>query len=87
MWWPHAFNPSTGEAEAGGSLCESEASLIYRVNSGQPGLYRETLSVAPVLGHPHLLSASLDSGRVHGTHTYMQAKHSNINKILRENNK
>jgi hypothetical protein len=28
----HAFNPSTWEAEAGGSL-ESEASLVYRVSS------------------------------------------------------
>jgi hypothetical protein len=28
----HALNPSTGEAEAGGSL-EFEASLVYRVSS------------------------------------------------------
>jgi hypothetical protein len=28
----HAFNPSTQEAEAGGSL-EFEASLVYRVSS------------------------------------------------------
>lgn len=68
-------------------LCESAASLTYRVNSGQPGLYRGTLFVATVPGHPHPLLASLDSGRVHGTHTYMQAKHSNINKILSESNK
>ena len=32
----HAFNPSTWEAEAGGSL-EFEASLVHRVCSGQPG--------------------------------------------------
>jgi hypothetical protein len=29
----HTFNPSTQEAEAGGSL-EFEASLVYRVGSG-----------------------------------------------------
>jgi hypothetical protein len=38
----HAFDPSTWEAEAGGSL-EFEASLVYRV-SGQPRLLRETQS-------------------------------------------
>ena len=38
-----AFNPSTREAEAGG-VSEFEASLIYRVSSGQPELQRETLS-------------------------------------------
>jgi hypothetical protein len=30
--WAHAFNPSTWEAEAGGSL-EFEASLAYRASS------------------------------------------------------
>ena len=29
----HAFNPSTGEAEAGGAQGEFEASLDYRVSS------------------------------------------------------
>jgi hypothetical protein len=28
----------------GGQISEFEASLVYRVSSGQPGLYRETLS-------------------------------------------
>jgi hypothetical protein len=35
----HAFNPSTQEAEAGGSLM---ASLVYRAGIlGQPGLEKE----------------------------------------------
>jgi hypothetical protein len=29
----HTFNPSTGEGEAGGSLSEFEASLVYKVSS------------------------------------------------------
>jgi hypothetical protein len=39
----NAFNPSTQEAEAGGF--EFKASLVYRVSSRQPGLYRETMSL------------------------------------------
>jgi hypothetical protein len=39
----HAFNPSTGEAEAGGFLSSRLAWATERV-PGQPGLYRETLS-------------------------------------------
>lgn len=38
----HAFNLSTQEVETGGS--EFVASLVYRVNSGQPGIRREILS-------------------------------------------
>jgi hypothetical protein len=30
----HTFNPSTKETEAGGSLCEVKASLVYRSSSG-----------------------------------------------------
>jgi hypothetical protein len=41
----HAFNPSTWEAEERGS--EIETSLAYSVSSGQPRLYRETLSRKP----------------------------------------
>ena len=33
----HAFNPSTGEAEAGG-LCKLEASLVYKSSPEQQGL-------------------------------------------------
>jgi hypothetical protein len=39
----HAFNPSTREAEAGGSLSSRPAWSTEGV-PGQPGLYRETLS-------------------------------------------
>jgi hypothetical protein len=43
----HAFNPSTQEAEAGGSL-EFEGNLVYGVSfetaGTTPGLHRETLS-------------------------------------------
>jgi hypothetical protein len=39
----HAFNPSTQEAEAGGFLSSRRAWSTEWV-SGQPGLYRETLS-------------------------------------------
>jgi hypothetical protein len=39
----HIFNPNTWEAEAGGFLSSSTAWSIESV-SGQPGLYRETLS-------------------------------------------
>jgi hypothetical protein len=39
----HAFNPSTREAEAGGSLSSKPAWSTKWV-PGQPGLYRETLS-------------------------------------------
>lgn len=35
------FNPST---QRGRGLCEFEASLVYRVNSRKPEIYRETLS-------------------------------------------
>ena len=40
----HAFNPSTGEAEAGGFLSSRPAWSTKWVPAGQPGLYRETLS-------------------------------------------
>jgi hypothetical protein len=40
---PHAFNPSTWEAEAGGFLSSRPAWSTEQV-SGQPGLHRETLS-------------------------------------------
>jgi hypothetical protein len=34
----YTFNPSTWEAEVGGSLCEfEEASLVYRVSSRTTG--------------------------------------------------
>jgi hypothetical protein len=39
----HAFNPSTWEAEAGGSLSWWPAGATEQVLE-QPGLYRETLS-------------------------------------------
>jgi hypothetical protein len=39
----HAFNSSTQEAEAGGSLSSRPAWSTERV-TGQPGLHRETLS-------------------------------------------
>jgi hypothetical protein len=39
----HAFNPSTREAEAGGFL-SSRPTWSTKWVSGQPGLYRETLS-------------------------------------------
>jgi hypothetical protein len=39
----HAFNPSTWEAEAGGSLSSRPAWSTEWV-PGQPGLHRETLS-------------------------------------------
>jgi hypothetical protein len=39
----HAFNPSTGEAEAGGFLSSSPAWSTKWV-LGQPELYKETLS-------------------------------------------
>ena len=39
----HAFNPSTGEAEAGGFLSSRPAWFTEWV-PGQPGLHRETLS-------------------------------------------
>jgi hypothetical protein len=39
----HAFNPSTGEAEAGGFLSSRPACSTKWV-PGQPGLYRETPS-------------------------------------------
>jgi hypothetical protein len=39
----HAFNPSTGEAEAGGFL-SSRAAWSTKWVPGQPGLHRETLS-------------------------------------------
>jgi hypothetical protein len=40
---PHAFNPSTWEAEAGGFLSSRPAWSTKWV-PGQPGLHRETLS-------------------------------------------
>ena len=40
----HTFNPSTGEAEAGGFLTSRPAWSTKWVPAGQPGLYRETLS-------------------------------------------
>ena len=40
----HTFCPSTWEAEAGGSLSSSKASLVYRVSPRQPGQHEETLS-------------------------------------------
>jgi hypothetical protein len=47
IWEPsvvaHAFNPSTGEAEAGGFLSSRPAWSTKWV-PGQPGLHRETLS-------------------------------------------
>jgi hypothetical protein len=39
----HAFNPSTWEAKAGGSLSSRPAWSTERV-PGQPGLHRETLT-------------------------------------------
>ena len=40
----HAFNPSTVEAEAGGSLNSRSASLVYRYRGPeQPGLQRKAL--------------------------------------------
>jgi hypothetical protein len=35
--WCHAFNTSTWETEAGGSL-KFEVSLVYKASPGQPGL-------------------------------------------------
>jgi hypothetical protein len=40
----HAFNPSTQEAEAGGSLVSSRLALSTERVLGQPELHRETLS-------------------------------------------
>jgi hypothetical protein len=40
---PHAFNPSTWEAEAGG-LLSSRPAWSTKCVLGQPGLHRETLS-------------------------------------------
>jgi hypothetical protein len=39
----HSFNPSTGEAEAGGSLSSRPGCCTNQV-PGQPGVCRETLS-------------------------------------------
>jgi hypothetical protein len=40
----HAFNPSTLEAETGGSLVSFKACLDYRGVPGQPRLHSKTLS-------------------------------------------
>ena len=47
-WWhPHAFNPSTQEAEASGFL-SSEASLVYKVSSRTPrATQRNPVSTKP----------------------------------------
>lgn len=41
-WWCIPVIPAVGKAEASGS--QFEASLVYKVNPGQPWLHRETLS-------------------------------------------
>jgi hypothetical protein len=43
MDWAHAFNPSTKETEAGGSLSSRSAWSTEKV-LGQPGLHKEILS-------------------------------------------
>ena len=41
----HVFNPSTGEAETGGHLCEFKASLVYKASPGQdPKIQRNAVS-------------------------------------------
>jgi hypothetical protein len=53
----HAFNPSTREAEAGGFLSLRPAWSTKWV-PGQPGLYRETLSLKKKKWVLHLVSTS-----------------------------
>jgi hypothetical protein len=49
VYWPD-FNLSTWEAAAGRPL-DFEASLVYRMNSGQPGLHRTAKKKTKVTFH------------------------------------
>jgi hypothetical protein len=42
QWWPRLESQHSGGR--GRRISELEASLVYRVSPGQPGLHRETLS-------------------------------------------
>jgi hypothetical protein len=41
VWWRTPLMPALGR---GRGISKFKASLVYKVNSGPPGLYRETLS-------------------------------------------
>jgi hypothetical protein len=43
QWWHVPLISALGRQRQG-DLCKLEASLVYRVSLGQPGLHRETLS-------------------------------------------